>query len=102
MMHVIYLVRHAIAEAATPGMSDADRALTAEGRQKMRRVAAGLKRLRVAPDVVLASPLRRAQETATVIASVLMAESAVETCERLGPGRKTEDVLKSLRPYRWA
>jgi len=100
MTQVIYLVRHAIAEAATGGMSDADRALTPEGQLKMRGVAAGLKRLGVKPGVVLASPLRRAQETAAVVASALMSKSSVEIYAPLAPGYSEEDVWKGLRPHR--
>jgi phosphohistidine phosphatase len=100
MSHVIYLVRHAIAAPATAGMSDADRALTPEGQRKMQRIAAGLAHLGVAPDVVLSSPLRRAQETAAVVASVLLSESSVEIYPPLAPGHAADEVLKGLRPYR--
>ncbi len=102
MSHVIYLVRHAIAGPATDGMSDADRALTADGHRKMQRAAAGLKYLDVKPDVVLSSPLRRAQETAAIVASELMSESSVEIYPPLAPGHRIEDVYKGLRPYRSA
>lgn len=102
MTHVIYLVRHAIAEPATGDMSDADRALTPEGQEKMRRAAAGLKRLGVAPDVVLSSPLRRAQETAAVVAGELLSESSVEIYPPLAPGHDPEEVCKGLRPHRSA
>ena len=34
----IYLLRHGIAENALPGQPDSERALTAEGREKLRRV----------------------------------------------------------------
>jgi phosphohistidine phosphatase len=102
MSHVIYLVRHAIAGPAAAGTSDADRALTPDGQRKMRRAAVGLKRLGVTPDVVLSSPLRRAQETAAVVASVLLSESAVEIYPSLAPGHDAADMVKGLRPYRSA
>ena len=41
----LYLLRHGIAEAGLPGHPDAERALTGEGREKLRRV---LKRARSA------------------------------------------------------
>jgi phosphohistidine phosphatase len=102
MSRMIYLVRHGIAGPATEGMSDAERALTPDGQRKMRRAAAGLKRLGVVPEVVLSSPLRRAQETAAVLAGVLMSESSVETYPPLAPGHQAVEVLKGLRAYRWA
>jgi phosphohistidine phosphatase len=68
---LIYLLRHGIAEDARAGQPDAERALTGEGRDKLRRV---LKRARAAdadPGVILSSPYRRALETAAVAAEVL-------------------------------
>jgi len=102
MTHVIYLVRHAIAAPATAGMSDEDRPLTAEGQEKMRRAAQGLRQLDVAPDVLLASPLRRAQETAAVIAGELHLESAIAILPPLAPGHDAEEVCKALRAHRAA
>jgi phosphohistidine phosphatase len=102
MSSVIYLVRHAIAAPAAAGTSDGDRALTPEGERKMRGVAAGLKRLGIAPDVVLSSPLRRAVETAAVVAQVLGLEAPVEVYLPLAPGHEAIEVLKGLRPHRAA
>ena len=67
MTHTIYLVRHGIAADAGPGERDADRALTTDGKHKLKQIAAGLKVLGVAPAVILASPLRRTRETADVL-----------------------------------
>src|SRR5262249_43503981 len=64
---MLYVVRHAIAEDAPAGGDDAARKLTPVGRRKMRAAAAGLRALRVAPAVVLASPLARALETARIV-----------------------------------
>jgi phosphohistidine phosphatase len=60
----IYLLRHGIAEDTRP---DADRALTAEGREKLARV---LRRAGIAPSLILSSPYRRALETAGVAAEI--------------------------------
>ena len=62
----VYLLRHGIAEDAPPGKSDADRALTPEGRQKLRRVLGRARAAGVEPTLILASPYRRAVETAEV------------------------------------
>jgi phosphohistidine phosphatase len=83
-------------------MNDADRALTPEGTRKMTRVAAGLKRLRVVPDVILSSPLRRAQETAAVLATVLTPDRTVEIYPPLAPGHAAADILKGLQVHRRA
>jgi len=102
MSCVLLLVRHAIAGPAPAGMSDADRTLTRDGARKMRQVALGLKRLGVVPDAILSSPLRRAEETAAVLVSVLTPDLPVEIYPRLAPGHDAADVLKGLHPYRAA
>jgi phosphohistidine phosphatase len=102
MERIIYVLRHGIAGPVPAGMSDSDRALTTEGKRRMEHVAAGLKRLGIAPDVILSSPLRRAQETAAIVASVLVHELAVETYDRLAPGHEAAEVLRGLLRYRSA
>lgn len=68
----LLLIRHAIAEDrdefAATGQDDALRPLTREGRFKMRRNAAGLKRSVSQVDLLATSPLLRAVETAEILA----------------------------------
>jgi len=70
----ILLVRHAdamsAAEAMTSGVADDDRALTGKGRALMETSASGLSRLMSPPDRIIHSPLRRAVETAEILAAV--------------------------------
>jgi phosphohistidine phosphatase len=72
------------------------------GARRLKRVAAGLKRLGVSPDVVLSSPLRRAQETAALLVAVLNPSLPVEVCDQLAPGHAPSEVVGALRPYRAA
>ncbi len=102
MKCTLYLVRHGIAGPAPAGMGDGDRALTAEGERRMRRVAAGLKQTGVAPDVILSSPLRRAQQTADILAAVLEPARGVELYPLLAPGHGAAEVVAGLHPYRAA
>ena len=67
----IYLLRHGIAEDGRPGGRDSDRALTAEGEEKLRRVLKRARQSGVAPGVILASPYRRAVETAQIATQIL-------------------------------
>jgi len=68
----VIVVRHGIAldrdQALEQGMADKDRPLTEKGRSRMERNAKGLRRM--APGVVsiFTSPLRRAIETAEILA----------------------------------
>ncbi len=102
MSLIVYLMRHGIAADAAAGMNDADRALTSEGVSKSERVAAGLHKLGVKPDLVLSSPLRRAEETARLVADVLNPKVPVELYPPLAGGFAVEDVVKGLRPHRGA
>lgn len=99
MPHTLYLMRHGIAEDAGPGLSDAQRALTAEGVVKTRRVALGLAGLGVRPDVILASPLRRAAETAAIVAEIL-GPAQVTNYPALAAGATPDAILDGLRPWR--
>ena len=90
------MVRHAEAEAAGPVGGDAARALSARGRAQAAAAAAGLRRLGVALDRVLASPLRRAQETAALLAPAL-GRPPVETVATRDGGAPAEAILAELR-----
>lgn len=67
----IYLLRHGIAEEATGNMADEERALTSEGRRKLRELLRLARTAGVKPEVILSSPLRRAGETAEIAREVL-------------------------------
>jgi len=68
-MH-IYLLRHGIAEDSAPG-GDAERGLTDEGWKRLRRASTAWHASLEPPAVVFCSPLRRAQETASVFAEAV-------------------------------
>ena len=93
----IYLLRHGIAEDARPGQADSERALTGEGREKLRRV---LKRARLAgaaPDLILSSPYRRALETADVAIELLGYEGKVVRTRALVPEASPFDTWEEIR-----
>lgn len=90
----IYLLRHGIADDARPGGSDADRALTAEGKEKLRRV---LKRARAELSLILSSPYKRAVETAAIAADVCGYKGKVVLTEALVPHGSPYAVWDELR-----
>ena len=66
----LLVVRHAEAvPQGTPGLTDADRPLTTEGERAFRAAARTIARLEGTPDVLLASPLLRARQTASLLAT---------------------------------
>ena len=82
----LFLVRHAHSD---PGDPDELRPLSERGRKEARTLG---KRLAAArPELVLASPLLRARETAAAVAKATGAELRVD--DRLAPGASAQDVL---------
>jgi phosphohistidine phosphatase len=102
MACTLYLVRHGVAAPASPNTVDADRALTEDGARKAARVARGLRALNVRPVAILSSPLRRAHETAEILASILAPKVAVELYPPLAFGHEPRDVVQGLRTHRGA
>ena len=94
--HLLMLLRHAIAEDAGATRPDEERRLTGEGKRKMREVVAGMRALELPVDVVLSSPLRRAVETAEIIADGYGSSEDVEVTPALAPGAGPDAVLAAL------
>lgn len=75
----LYFMRHAEAEEIGLSGGDADRKLTPKGVQRSREAGAALCQLEVEVSLVLTSPLRRAVETAQLVAASLAAPVAEAT-----------------------
>ncbi len=91
----LYIVRHGIAEEPGEG-PDEERALTAKGAARMAKVARGLRALKCRPGRVLTSPLRRAEQTARILAEALCPEAPLVMCEQLAPGASVPELLGEL------
>ncbi|MGD9181428.1 MAG: histidine phosphatase family protein [Desulfobacterales bacterium] len=68
-MKTLYLVRHAKSSWKYPNLDDFERPLNKRGRKNAPFMGGILKKLKVAPDLVLSSPANRAAMTARVIAA---------------------------------
>ena len=99
MIHTIklYLIRHAAAEASSQ-VADAERPLTEKGRSRMARTVAGLRKLNIQPEMVLTSPLKRAVETAAIVAAGL-GNIRVETLAELAPGIELNTLVAAIRTH---
>jgi phosphohistidine phosphatase len=91
------LLRHGIAENGAPGRPDSERALTDEGREKLRRVLARARDAGASPSLILSSPYRRALETAEVAAGVLGYEGKVVKSRNLVPEASPFDAWEEIR-----
>jgi phosphohistidine phosphatase len=67
----LLLVRHGVAHPAAAGEPDSRRALTAEGRARMRRAVDGLRALDLRCTRLLHSPWTRAAQTAELLAPLV-------------------------------
>ena len=96
----IYLLRHGIAENAKPGQSDSERALTPEGKRKLREVLKVAKAAELKPSLLITSPFRRAVETAEVAASVLGYKQELLRTKALVPSATPAGVWDELRVHK--
>ena len=96
-MPVLYLVRHAIAAERGPKYPKDDaRPLTREGKARMKEVVAGFRKLKPGLDLILTSPLVRAQSTAEILRNGLRDAVRLERLPALAPGHRPGEVVAAL------
>ena len=95
----LFILRHGIAvirgDASYP--LDSDRPLTTKGMKRMRRIAKGMRRMKIGFDLLLTSPYRRALETAFVVGREYGAGEIIQTSQALRPEVLPEEVIRSLQ-----
>ena len=100
---LLVVIRHAIAltreEFARTGRDDSLRPLSDRGREKMKEAATGLRALVPSIDVLAASPLTRAQQTARIVAKEYDGLD-VGTTSSLEPDSELETFAEWLRARR--
>ena len=95
----IYLLRHGDAEGSL-SIPDAERSLTPEGRRKLSAVLLRARAAGAAAGLILASPLRRARETAELAAGILGVRAPVLTTNALLPDAEPAELWDELRVHR--
>jgi len=93
----LVLIRHARAEERALLQRDRTRALTPEGRRRMRKAGKGLCTLLPSLDVLASSPLVRARQTAEIVARVYGNGLAITPLPALTPGAPMRNLLAWLR-----
>lgn len=94
----LYLLRHGKAEKTFPvGGSDDERLLTGRGKSEMQEIASWIRSQGCAIDCIATSPLRRAKDTAAIIAEVYPAAKGPELWEELSPGVEFNRLLARIR-----
>lgn len=93
----LYLVRHAIAvERGPKHPDDRLRPLTADGIRRFKESVRGLNEVGVQLDVILTSPLKRAEDTATLLAAGLDKRVTVQVLDALAPEGKPAAIMEAI------
>jgi phosphohistidine phosphatase len=95
----LYLIRHGIAADKVAYENDEKRPLTEEGRQKTRKVAQQIREIQLHFELILTSPLLRAQETAKILQDIGLS-SKVEEFSPLAPDGNIEAWVSWLQQRR--
>ena len=96
----VFLLRHGIAEDAKPGAADSTRALTPEGKRKLKELLRMARAAGVKPALILTSPYRRAVETAQIAASSLGYRKDLLRTKALAPASAPKDVWDEIRVHK--
>jgi len=96
----LYLLRHGVAEDGHAHIPDAERALTSEGRRKLRQVLESAAAAGLEPSLILTSPLKRALQTAEIAQDVLKYKNELLRTKALAPGATAEQVWDEVRVHR--
>jgi phosphohistidine phosphatase len=96
----IYILRHGIAEDGQAGQPDSERALTADGRKKLRNVLRVAASAGVAPSLILTSPYKRALQTAQIAAEILEYKGELLRTKSLEPSSAPKAVWDEIRVHK--
>lgn len=96
----LYLLRHGIAETSARSGRDADRVLTEEGREKVRRVVRRAREGGMWPTQILASPFARALETARIAGKTLGHEDEIIVSDAFIPDASPEEAWAEIRTHK--
>jgi phosphohistidine phosphatase len=96
----IYILRHGVAEEPQAGQPDSERALTPDGRKKLRNVLRAAASAGVAPSLILTSPYKRALQTAQLAAEILDYKGDLVRTDALEPGSSPKTVWDEIRVHK--
>lgn len=94
----LYIMRHGMAEPYR-ARSDENRLLVAEGEAQARHVASQWLRTSPALDFIVASPYKRAQQTATIVKNVLGFSGELKTNSLITPEGDVLQVAQYLDQF---
>jgi phosphohistidine phosphatase len=93
----LFVLRHGEAGKSIPDLGkDTRRHLTVSGRQKIEKIAYGLKDSEINFDIIITSPINRARETADVVAEILKIKDRVENNDNLKPEGNRLELYRKI------
>lgn len=92
----LFLLRHA--DADTVAETDDERILSEKGTSQSQRVARFCEAHEIHPEIIFSSTIRRAHQTAAVVADKLRVE--LKTVRWLACGARASEILKQVSEYR--
>lgn len=100
-MKSLFFMRHGPAVEKTSILyDDRDRPLTEDGIKRVSAAAKGLSKAAGDFDIILTSPLKRAFQTAALVAGRLDAEKKIEICSELAPRTSFNKLMQALERYK--
>ena len=98
----LYFLRHGEAGTRVSAAKDAERGITAAGKDELEEVAEGMLELGLKFDLVATSPLRRARETALLVNRAMKRKEEVEEWQELSPEGSKDAFYRRLGRLRSA
>ena len=92
----LFILRHGEADKTSDNEDDFARSLTADGTTEVTHVAEWLKNLDVRFDVIITSPLKRAYQTASIVAKVFNIENKLTEWDELRPETNRIELYRKL------
>jgi phosphohistidine phosphatase len=93
----LFILRHGEAgQRVSAGRGDFQRSLTTAGQNEVSDIAKSLKELGTKFDVVITSPLKRAHQTAAIVAKTLKMEKKMQDWAELSPEGNRLDLYNKL------
>jgi phosphohistidine phosphatase len=93
----IFILRHGEAgKKLTTGNKDSERPLTAAGQKEVAEIANSFKELEIRFDLIISSPLKRAHQTAAIVAKTLKKEKKMQDWNELKPEGNKQELYRKL------
>jgi phosphohistidine phosphatase len=97
----LIVLRHGEAGKRMPSSGqDAERSLTVSGSEEVEQVAKCIKALKLEFNIIATSPLKRASETADIVAKIMKKADAVQLWDELKPESDSKSLYRRLAKLR--